>query len=376
MKEQLTTFNSVRFDVSYKTLFKLTFYVLALLLVVKTFKLMILFFLGLLLAGSLFPLVNLLKRKGVPKVVSLIGIVAIIVAGVLTLALVLIPSVFTQLTDLLSHLPKFQDAVLGHVPRKSPFRPIFENAFNASANVNSEKALGYALYFTNEILRGVTEFLLVLIFCVYILVDQNRAYHWVRDFFSAPTRAKLDQTLHETSEIVVGYVTAQFVTSLLAGFYIYIVLRLLDVPGALTLAFLAAIFDVLPVLGFFLAVIPAVLLSVAVSPTTGLITFIAYSLYHAFESYMLVPMIYGSRMKISSLVVLVALLAAGYLGGVLPAIAILPVVASYPIIERIWLSPYLDKRIIERHAATSEQANEARLTDGLDGLSRGKFNPS
>jgi predicted PurR-regulated permease PerM len=339
-----------------------TFFCVALLLVVKTFTLMILFFLGLLLAGSLFPLVKRLHQRGIPKFVSLAAIVVVIIAAVLVLALVLIPSVFTQIMDLLQNLPRFQNAVLEHIPHKSPFRAMFENIFHSSASIDSEKVLNFALFFTNEILKGVTEFLLVLIFCIYILVDQKRGYQWVRDFFTAPTRAKLDQTLRETSEIVIGYVTAQFVTSVLAGLYTYVVLRFLNVPAALTLGFLAAVFDVLPVLGFFLSVIPAVLLSIAVSPTTGLMTFVAYLLYHAFEVYVLVPMIYGNRMKVSSLVVLVALLAAGYLGGVLPAIAILPVVASYPIIERIWLTPYLDRRIIERHASSNTALAAAPAT--------------
>jgi predicted PurR-regulated permease PerM len=360
----------LKLDVSFKTLFKLTFFGLALLLVVKGFTLMILFFLGLLLAGSLFPLVNNLQRKGIPKFVSIAMIVLAIVAFVLAMALILIPSVFTQVTDLLQHLPKLQNAVMEHIPRRSPFRPIFDNMFKNSAALDSERILTYALFLTNQLLRGVAEFLLVLIFCIYILVDQNRGYQWLRDFFTAPTRAKLDQTLAETSEIVVGYVTAQFVTATCAGLYVYAVMTWLNVPGALTLAFLAGIFDVLPVLGFVMALIPAVLLSLAVSPSTSLITLAAYLLYHAFEVYVLVPMIYGSRMKVSSLVVLVALLAAGFLGGVLAAIAILPVVASYPIIERIWLSPFLDRRIIERHSATTAATLETPA------LGREKLNPS
>jgi predicted PurR-regulated permease PerM len=357
----------LRWDIGYKTLFKITFFLLALAVIVQTFKLIILFFLGTLLAGSLFPVVNKLEKKGIPKFVSIGLVAAAIIALVLVMALVLIPSVFTQITDLLQRLPKMQNAVLQHIPSRSPFHPLFENLFKSSEHVDNEKMLTYALYFTNETLRGVGEFLLVLIFCIYILVDQNRAYKWVRDFFKAPVRQKLDQTLDETSDIVIGYVTAQFVTSVLAGVYIYAVMRILHVPAALTLGFLAAIFDVLPVLGFFLALIPAVLLSLVVSPTTGLITFVAYLLYHVFEGYVLVPMIYGNRMKVSSLVVLLALLAAGYLGGVLPAIAILPIVASYPIIERIWLSPYLDRKVLERHSSTDESANERKFTSGLFG---------
>ncbi|RYZ85920.1 MAG: AI-2E family transporter, partial [Proteobacteria bacterium] len=211
--------------------------------------------------------------------------------------------------------------------------------------------LGSALVYVNEMMKGLLEFFLVLVFCIYILVDQGKAYRWLRNFFKGPTRLKIERTTNEMSDVVIGYVTAQFVTSAFAGVYTYVALSLLGVPLALTLAFMAAIFDVLPVLGFFFAVVPAILLAMTVSPAAAFGTVAVYLVYHAIENYLIIPMIYGSRMKMSSLVVLLSLLAAGALGGVLPMILILPIVASYPIIEEIWLRPYLGDRVVEEHAS-------------------------
>jgi predicted PurR-regulated permease PerM len=68
------------------------------------------------------------------------------------------------------------------------------------------------------------------------------------------------------------------------------------------------------------------------------------------ENYFIVPKVYGNRLKISTLTVLMACLAAGLVAGVVGVILILPVVASYPILERIWLEPYLGRGTVEKHA--------------------------
>jgi predicted PurR-regulated permease PerM len=50
------------------------------------------------------------------------------------------------------------------------------------------------------------------------------------------------------------------------------------------------------------------------------------------------------------LTVLVSCLAAGLVAGVLGVILVLPIVASYPILERIWLQPYLVRGTAQKHA--------------------------
>ena len=75
-----------------------------------------------------------------------------------------------------------------------------------------------------------------------------------------------------------------------------------------------------------------------------------YLVYHGLENYLIVPFVYGNRMRLSSFVVLMSLLAAGLIGGIEGAIVVLPVVASFPIVERIWLRPVLSSETVDMHA--------------------------
>jgi predicted PurR-regulated permease PerM len=153
------------------------------------------------------------------------------------------------------------------------------------------------------------------------------------------------------SEVVSAYVAGQFITSVLVALYSGVLLALLDVPGALLLAVLAGVLDVLPVVGFILSIVPATLLGMTVSGQVALIVAIAYILYHAVENYLIVPVVYGNKLRLSTLVVLLALLVGGTIGGIPGAILALPIAASYPIVERIWLKRYVGQDVVEKHAA-------------------------
>ena len=136
----------------------------------------------------------------------------------------------------------------------------------------------------------------------------------------------------------------QAIASALFTVFTGIALSVLGVPAVVPLAILAGLCDVIPVVGVILATVPAVLLALTVSPATAGIVLVCYVGYHIFETYFLVPRIYGARLRLSTLAVLLALLAGHTLQGVIGAVLVLPLVAAYPIIERIWLASYLVAR--------------------------------
>ena len=169
-------------------------------------------------------------------------------------------------------------------------------------------------------------------------------------------RRKLRLTAGEISTVIFGYITGQVVTSLIVTIYTFAVLQLLHVPGALMLAILAGVLDILPILGFFLAAAPAALLAFSVSPKTGFLVFCLYVLFHGVENYLIIPRVYGKKLRLSTLTVLLGLLVGALLAGVAGALAALPVIASYAAVERLWLRPYLRAGVSEKHELQKDEA--------------------
>ena len=102
--------------------------------------------------------------------------------------------------------------------------------------------------------------------------------------------------------------------------------------------------------------LPSIQTSLHVKESTLQWVIVAYTIYHMFETYFIVPRVYGNTLRLSTLAVLIALIVGATLQGIVGAVLILPVVAAYPIIERIWLKDYLAPEVLDDHAAL-EDAN-------------------
>jgi len=66
----------------------------------------------------------------------------------------------------------------------------------------------------------------------------------------------------------------------------------------------------------------------------------------------------GARLqyRVSTLTVLLGLLAGALIAGIPGSLAALPVIASYAAIERIWLKPYLRDGVSEKHGLQKDEA--------------------
>lgn len=151
-------------------------------------------------------------------------------------------------------------------------------------------------------------------------------------------------------------------TSAIATLVALGILVAFNVPAALPLALLVGICDAIPIVGVVISTVPAVLMALTVSPVAAGGVLLFYVAYHVFETYVLVPRIYGRRLQLSTLAVLLALVVGGTLQGILGAVLILPLVAAYPIVERLWLHEYLSDEVIRDHAALERAAESGSET--------------
>ncbi|HEX7070142.1 MAG TPA: AI-2E family transporter, partial [Rhodothermales bacterium] len=179
--------------------------------------------------------------------------------------------------------------------------------------------------------------------------DWRRTYRWLLAFVPRQHRPRCEATLEECSAVMFAYMKGNVITSIIATVCTLIALRVLGVPAALLLAIIAGLSDFVPVIGFVVSAIPAILLALTVSVTTTLWVAAFYIGYNTVENYLISPWAYGSRMKLSDLAVLLAFAAGAELGGVIGALIALPLVAMYPTIERMWLHKKLPTETLEEH---------------------------
>ncbi len=350
---------SVELEIPFRTFLKVFVAALVVFCAIHLWPMVILLFMAILIAVTLTPFRAWLARR-MPLWAATTLVSLSLVGGVAVSFGLLIPELVAQITAVVNDWPRMRAELLHSMPSGQLVRPTLQQALSTSGNSVTANVPEHLMTVGGMAIGGVSQLVLMLTLSIYLMAEGARTYEWIVAFFTPQNRVKLQRTANEVSEVISAYVGGQLITSLLVSVFAFVVLILLKVPGALMLAVLAGVFDILPIIGFFLSTIPAFLLALTVSPTAAGGVLGAYLVYHGIENYFIVPKIYGNKLRLSTLVVLISLLAGGMVAGIPGAILILPIVASYPIVERIWLRHQLEPGVIEKHKPPEEKGTGSK----------------
>jgi len=319
--------------------------------VVRILPEIFLLLLALLLALALAPAVRRLERRGVSRglAVALVAfLILAVVAGVLVFVL---PPLGTQVTTLSQNYPLYRARVERRMSADYPvLARVALQIMDLPSSPEVAASLKRPLAWGRVAVSGVVGAAVLFVLVIYLLLDGKRAYAWLLAYVPRRHRSKMAETLPEISDVVIAYVQGQFLISALYGVFTLGVLAVLRVPAALPLALLAAICDVVPVLGVLVSMAPAALLAMTVSPFAAFAVVASYLLYHLLENSVIIPWIYGRRLRLSSLAVFVTLVVGVSLFGI-AGVILLPIVAAYPAIERVWLADHLSDEVLADHSA-------------------------
>jgi predicted PurR-regulated permease PerM len=337
----------------------------------KLWPQLLLLLVAIVVATTLSPAVEWLVGRNVSRSVAVLLIGFGFFASLAALAWFTLPPLSAQLSALLADLPRLQRRVDSHLPAAQPaLKKIVAQVFQLPTAPELTAFFARPLVWGKMAVEAATSFLLVIVVSLYILLDGKSLSAWLLAYVPRRNRRKVALTVPEVEEVVYAYMLGQLVTSLACALVAFGVLTALDVPAAMPLAVLAGIADILPVVGVVISTIPAVFLALTVSAPRALAVLGAFLAYHAFETYVLVPRVYGKRLRLSTLAVLIAVIVGGTLQGVLGAILVLPLVAAYPVIERIWLRDTLDPETVSDHRELARAA-ESEDDEMVEAVLRG-----
>jgi predicted PurR-regulated permease PerM len=328
-----------RIDITAATFLRALAAVLAVWLWLRLWQWALVFVLGAFLAIALEPLIKRLDQRGIRRHYSAPLTMLLIVLVLFAFVYLAGTSLADQADLLRQRADEFRQQLMARIP------PDFEEMLGGS----SSGATGRAANLAGAAIAGVTGLGVALVVAVYLLIDGRRTYEWLAAYAPPNARGRVHRTAIGVRDVIAAYIRGNLITSALAAVFTWIALTALQVPAALLLAILAGVLDFVPVIGFFVSAAPAVLLGLTVSGTTGIAVAVFYVLYNLVENYYIQPKVYGREMRLSDLAVILAFLVGAQLGGVLGALVALPLAASYPVIERLWMDRAGLREVAEEH---------------------------
>jgi predicted PurR-regulated permease PerM len=337
--------------IPFTTLLKVALTLLLCVCMIKLWPVILMIVVAILLAVMLDPLIVAGEHHRVRRGFGVV-VIALVLLGLIALFFaVLVPRMTNEIGDITKELPLLEQTVASRFPMAAPY---LKN-LHGGPPPELKTWLSRGLIFSKYAIEGITAMIFVLVLALYLLIEGRTAFEWLISLAPKSKRPRLRKTAVEMSGVVLAYMRGQVITCFICAGWAYLVLILLHVPAALPLALIAFIADLLPVVGTIAMTVPAVLLALTGGPVKALMVLAGYMLYHFVESYFIVPRVYGKQMRLSTLTVLLAIMVGGTLQGAAGAILILPFVAGYPIVERLWLREKLPEDTVERHEELAEE---------------------
>ena len=179
---------------------------------------------------------------------------------------------------------------------------------------------------------GIFGLFTILILTFYLLVEADSIRGSFMRLFPRGRRAQVANASAEATLKVSAWLNGQLLLATIIGVTAAIGLWLLGVPYFYVLALIAAVGEMIPIVGPILAAIPAVAVALSVSGQQALFVSIFFLVQQQIENHILVPKIMERQVGISPAIVIVALLIGGSLLGVMGAILAVPTAAIVQVI--------------------------------------------
>ena len=198
----------------------------------------------------------------------------------------------------------------------------FRNTFNFGLDSNT-------LATATKIFGGVFSFVLIIVFSFYFAVVETGVDDFIR-IVSPKSHRDYLQGLWKRSQHKIGlWMQGQVILGVLIGVLVYLSLLIFQVPHALVLAVITALFELIPVFGPILAATPAVMIGfVSGGPVLGVTVIIIYIVIQQFENHLIYPQVVTRVVGVPPLLVILALIIGAELAGFLGIILSVPVAAT------------------------------------------------
>lgn len=304
------------------------------------------------LAGVLYylisPLIDFFESRFKLNRSLLITIVFIIIAGLLVWGIVvLIPAVQTQTISIIRNWPTYWSNITRQT-NDFMSSSLFDTIKNSVEKINtdiigtiSKKAssvVSTTVGSLGSVVGTVTTFIIGLItapfILFYLLKDGHSLPGYLSKFFPVRYRKATIELLDEINLQVSQYIRGQLTVAFFVAVLFVIGFSVVGLKFALTLGILAGFLNLIPYLGSFLAMVPALVIAAFVSPIMLVKVIIVFFIEQTVESRLISPLILGSSLAIHPVTILIVLLGSGRIFGLIgvifgiPGYAILKVIVT------------------------------------------------
>ncbi|MFA5891753.1 MAG: AI-2E family transporter [Actinomycetota bacterium] len=289
------------------------------------------------------PLVARLQRLGVSRGYGVLIIYVLFLSAVVTMFTYLVPLLGRQLSGLLDELPRYANEIADRINsialrRGISFRVQVPSDLTELIRSNRDTVgsfLGGVRTVAGTIVHGLVVVILGMVLSIYVLLDLPKIQAWIKQVIPASRRDEVLGLAEEVGGVLGGFFRGQLLVAAFVAAASAIGLTWVKLPFAVLIGLAAGIFNLIPLVGPFLAAVPAVAVGLLSDhPVRALYAAIVLLVVQQIDNHIVSPNVMGRTVRLHPITVMLALLAGGTIAGIPGMLAAIPTIASFKVIAR------------------------------------------
>ncbi|PIP87042.1 hypothetical protein COW81_02380 [Candidatus Campbellbacteria bacterium CG22_combo_CG10-13_8_21_14_all_36_13] len=292
------------------------------------------------IASSIEPFTEKLEKRGVPRLLSVIGIYVGTAIFVVSMFYFFAPPLVDDISNIISRAPEYIDSlqIWGESGNSVWGGKILSSINSDSISMTQiadqlkQSAVGIgsgAFGFFSGAFGGLMSFILIIVLSFYFAVQKDGIDTFLR-IVTPIQKEEYIINLWKRSQRKMGrWLQGQFILGLIVGVLVYLGLTIIGVKSAFLLAILAGFLEIIPLFGPIIAAIPAIAIALIDGGLSSSIMVIGlYLIVQQFENHLIYPLVVKKVVGVPPLLVIVSLVIGAQLAGFLGILLSVPIIAA------------------------------------------------
>lgn len=241
---------------------------------------------------------------------------------------VFIPWLSDQIVGLINHWPEYWRALVKMIDQLTSDKRFADvnKWFNQTNSDISKWVQNYSAEYAKKGIHGVRSVVGTLTSAIitivtfplilfYLLKDGHQMPNYMAKFLPPKARGSFLDTIGEINKQISNYIRGQLSVAFAVMVMFAIGYTIIGLPYGWLIAISAGLLNLIPFLGSFLAMVPAVVVGLFVSPMMLVYVFIVFMIEQTLEGKVIAPKLLGNSLKVHPVTVVVILLSAGNIFG-------------------------------------------------------------
>jgi predicted PurR-regulated permease PerM len=298
-------------------------------------QIFVLILIALFLATGLNPAVEALRKRNLSRNAAVTIIFSAVILFVIFFALVVIPPVISQGTNLIDSAPQLlQDLMKNEtINQLNTQYGLIDTLQERLKSVTSDGTLlistfGGVIGVGKSVLSGFFTALTILVLTLYFITSLPQAVDLGLSLVPASRRDRVGLLTNAIIARVGSFVGSQIFIAALAAVFVTVLGTILGLPSPIAIGMFVLVAALIPLIGHFIGAGIFTIIALSQSLTIGIIAFVAYVVYVQIENYVVTPRIMKRTLSVPGAVTIIAALIGSSLLGLVGGLLAVPVAAS------------------------------------------------